>query len=202
MANPPDPKDSVDLAYRASRGDVASMGTLLERYLPRLRAFVRLRVDAAVRQRESCSDLVQSVCREVLEHAGQFQYPGEAAFRRWLFTMAARKVGHRHEYWAAERRDPAREEAAGMGAEADSRLLGAYRAFCSPSGEASAREAVARIEAAFDRLPEHYRQVILMARLLGMSRAEIAREIDKSEAAVGNLLFRALAVFAEELDRT
>ena len=45
----------------------ARMQRLLEEHLPRLRAFIRLRTNQAIRARESCSDLVQSVCREVLE---------------------------------------------------------------------------------------------------------------------------------------
>ena len=196
--------DNQRLVDAAANGDRAAAAALLQAYLPGLRAYIRLKMGDRIRQRESCSDLVQSVCREVLEHLDQFQHSGEAAFKRWLFTMAARKIGHRHEYWNAERRDPARELPLAANSSRggdDALLLQAYRQLGTPSREVIAREAVAHMERAFDRLPEHYRQVILMARILGMSRAEMAAELERSEPAVGNLLFRALAQFGEELDR-
>ena len=39
-----------------------------------------------LRAMESTSDIVQSVCREILQHKDRFQYPGEDGFRRWLYT--------------------------------------------------------------------------------------------------------------------
>jgi RNA polymerase sigma factor (sigma-70 family) len=56
-----------------------------------------------------------------------------------------------------------------------------------------------RLEVAFDHLPEHYRDVIVMARLQGMSRAEIAQRTGSTERAVRILLYRALARLAELL---
>jgi len=55
------------LVHSASRGDGIAIDELLHRYLPGLRAFVRLRASPAVRAKESASDIAQSVCREVLE---------------------------------------------------------------------------------------------------------------------------------------
>ena len=52
---------------------------LLERHLPTLRAYVRRNLDAALADRESTSDLVQSVCREVLQSRGQYTFRGDAA---------------------------------------------------------------------------------------------------------------------------
>jgi DNA-directed RNA polymerase specialized sigma24 family protein len=49
-------------------GDQLAIEALLERHLPGLRAFVRLRAGPAVRTRESTTDVVQSACREVLAH--------------------------------------------------------------------------------------------------------------------------------------
>jgi RNA polymerase sigma factor (sigma-70 family) len=140
------------------------------------------------------------VCREVLENLEQFRYPGEAAFKRWLYATAARKLGHRYEHWQAERRDPRREAGQAPGAASDGELLACYRSFCTPSRAAIAREELERIEKAFDQLSSDHRDVIIMARILGLSRAEIAKELHRSEPAVGNLLLRALAHLSEVLD--
>ena len=45
-----------------------------------------------LRAKESASDLVQSVCREVLGRLDRFQHGGEAGFRHWLYATALRKV--------------------------------------------------------------------------------------------------------------
>ena len=63
-----------------------------------------------------------------------------------------------------------------------------------------AREELERIESAFDRLPEEYREVITLARIAGLSRAEIAERMGRREGAVRTLLSRALARLAELLD--
>ena len=55
-----------------------------------------------LRARESGSDLVQSVCREILAQAHRFQHPSESAFRRWLYTTAMRKISDRADHWRAE----------------------------------------------------------------------------------------------------
>ena len=55
----------------ARAGDRSAIDRLIAGYQPRLLAFVRLRLDDRVRAREATMDVVQSVCREVLQHAGR-----------------------------------------------------------------------------------------------------------------------------------
>jgi len=184
------------LAQRAAAGERAAVDALIARYLPELHAFVRLRAGPVVRARESSSDIVQSVCREVLEHIDRFQFPSESAFKQWLYTTALRKILNRHDYWLAQKRDAQRE--VGLGADAsgsfdEGALLDCYGRFSSPSRGAVRREELERIERAFERMPEEYREVITLAHLVGLSRAEIAQQMGKSEGAVRVLLHRALA---------
>lgn len=194
--------DTLALAEAAARGDESAVGKLLELHLPELRAFVRLRAGALIRARESTSDIVQSVCREVLQNAERFRFPTETAFRQWLFTTALRKLVDRREHWQAAKRDHGREQPLGpeAGALSESRLVAAYRRLSSPSGHAMAREEIERLEAAFDQLPEDYREVITLARILGLSRAEIAQQMGRTEASVRMLLVRALSQLAAILE--
>ncbi len=191
--------DTLLLARRAAAGDRAAAEALLERCLPELRAYVRLRAGAAIRNREAHSDIVQSTCREVLEHLDRFQFPSEGAFRQWLFTTALRKLTHRRDYYQAEKRDARREVAIdGEPAGADG-LLACYRSFATPSQAAMLREEIERIEAAFEGLSEEHREVITLAKVVGLSRAEIGAQMGRSEGAVKMLLSRALAELAERL---
>lgn len=193
-------EDSARLAEQAALGNEVALRTLLELHLGDLRAFVRLRAGPELRRREASSDLVQSVCREVLEHGDRFQHPNESAFRRWLFTTALRKIADRADHWHAQKRDVAREEALpSRDKTGDAALLRCYSSFASPSQVAMAHEEIERVENAFEHLTEEQREVITLAHVVGLSRAEIAAHMQKSEGAVRVLLHRSLARLTEVL---
>ena len=162
---------------------------------------MRLRMGGELRAHESSADLVQSVCREILEHRERFQHPDREGFRRWLYASAGRKIANRLDYWRAAKRDAAGvvplDAQPGSVTEID--LLACYHGFCTASRELQAREEIERIETTFDRLPEHYREVISLARIAGLSHAEIGSATGRSEPAVRKLLSRALAKLAQEL---
>lgn len=176
----------------AAPGDQATVDRLLERHLPAVRAFVRVHLGPRLRARESASDVVQSVCRELLTHRGRFQHGGEQGFAAWLFTTARRKIANRVRDLDRDKRDPRRE--AGQLVDGDLADLGvAYARISSPSGKALRAEEIARLEAAMDRLPAPQAEVISLAHLVGLSRAEIGVRMGKSEEAVRTLLHRAMA---------
>ena len=191
-------EDLPGLLQRASQGDAAAVETLLAQHLPALRAFVRLKAGAMLLAKESCSDLAQSVCRDVLENAARFRFGGEPEFRKWLFTTAMRKIADRCEHWNADKRHAKHEAAIDAHGEDDEALAG-YRAIYSPSEQAIAREELERVEGAFGQLAPEKQEVVLMARLMGLSHAQIAKELGKSEGAVRVMLHRALAELAEHL---
>ena len=87
----------------------AAVEELLVRHLPALQAWLRLRMGAQLRVRETPEDLVQSVAREALSDLGDFEWRGESAFRHWLFVRAQRKLVDKARYVGADRRSPQRE---------------------------------------------------------------------------------------------
>lgn len=197
--------DEKSLVTAAARGDDEAVDRLLDRHLPGLRAFIRLRMGPTIRARESCSDLAQSVCREVLQHMDRFQYPGENGFKHWLYATALRKISNRHEFYTAGKRDAKLEVKVdtntGTNTREENGLVDAYRTVMSPSREVLAAEYVKQIETAFDELPEEYREVVMLSRIVGLSRAEVAQQMNRSEDSVRNLLHRALSRLAEILER-
>ncbi len=178
------------MPHSADRG--ASLPEQLQAQLPALRAYVRLRASPDLRAHESCSDVVQSVCVEMLGEAARLELRGPAALRRWLFRAAERKLVDRVRYWRAQKRAAARVVDA-----AD--VLEGYATLCTPSQAAAATEEVARIERAFDALPPDYRDVIAATRLLGLSHADLAAESGRTPGAVRTQLCRALARLSELL---
>ena len=183
-----------------SEGEVPDVAELLERHQGDLHAFVRLRYGRLLRGRESSRDLVQSVCREILEHADRFEHREDEGFRRWLFTTTMRKIKNRQAYYLAGKRDVMREAMPRDDRDSDDALMQHYRTFSTPSRVLSAREQVERVEEAFEVLTDEQRDVLTLAHMAGLSRAEIAEQLGKSEGAVRVTLHRALAKLSAKLD--
>ncbi|MFK7739116.1 MAG: RNA polymerase sigma factor [Planctomycetota bacterium] len=189
MTAPADSCDSVLLAQSASGGDRGALLQLLQRYLPELRAFIRLRTGPHLLAQETPDDLLQSVCREVLGGLSKFDYRSEKAFKSWLFLSALHKVQDKARYYAAEKRagDRTWPEAS------DPQMLSGYVSMLSPSRVAIAREDVAKLERAFERLSDEHREVITLHRLLGLDHEQIAERMGRSVGACRVLLHRGIA---------
>ena len=183
-----------DLYERAVAGHPEAFERLLERYLPQLHAFVHARLGSAVRARESSLDVVQSVCRQLLAARRDFEFRGEERFRAWLFTAALNKLRDRRRFHRHELRDVAREEPA-----ADGEPTNLASHFLTPSREAMGRETGAAVAAALTALPDDYREVITLARIVGLPSRVIGEVMDKSEVAVRQMLGRALLRLTREL---
>ncbi|MCA8975607.1 MAG: sigma-70 family RNA polymerase sigma factor [Planctomycetes bacterium] len=178
----------------ATAGDSHALDVLVARYLPRLHAYVRLHMSAPLRSREASVDVVQSVCREVLEARDGFEFRGESALLGWLLTTALNKLRERARFHGRQRRDLRREAPA---ADVDTRV---YASLVTPSRDAIAQEEIERLEAALDRMPDDYREVILLARIVGLPHREIATRLGRTESATRTLLGRALTRLAAGLD--
>jgi RNA polymerase sigma-70 factor (ECF subfamily) len=192
------PADSNELIQRASRGDAIAAGELLERHLPALRKYVRERISPALLAKESTSDVVQSVCRELLSGFDTFEYRGEAQFCGWLHQAALRKLVEHLRRLTASKRDGGAAFTLSAAELAELNQLEAQ--FASPSHEAMRREELAALEGGLARLSESDRAIIRMAHLEGLSHAEIAQHLGCREAASRKQLSRALARLARKLE--
>jgi RNA polymerase sigma-70 factor, ECF subfamily len=190
----PDVVASLETVEAAKRGESAALDTLIGRHLPAIRAFVRLQAGAAFRARESCSDLVQTACRQALANLHEFEWRGEESFRHWLFAVTANKLQNHMQYHRAACRDVAREQRDTVA------LRDAYCAVTTPSQDAIGHEFAERLEEAMDQLPEHYREVILLARVVELPHGAIAVHLGIREEAVRTRLVRARARLATLLD--
>lgn len=192
-------KDAAQWIERARAGSREALEALVVTHLPALRAFVRMQAGRELRELESCSDLVQSACREVLEDLSAFEYRDEIAFRYWLYRSAERKILDRVRFHHRARRDVRRERSPPAD---DTVLLDRYATFCSPSQQAIAREEEARIESAIDQLPATYRDVLRLRHVVGLSNQDIARELDRTPEYVRMLLARARHKLGVLLERS
>lgn len=180
------------LLLLASSGDGDAVSALLARYQGPLAAYIRRRRGRQLAQRESESDLAQSVCRELLEDVagGGLQFRGEAEFRRWLYRAALNKLRMRGRYWHAERRAARLEATASGSGPAVSE---------TPSRVVDLQEQRARLRAAVQRLPQEQRQVVELARFEGLAHREIGARLGISEGHSRVLLARAMAELARQV---
>jgi RNA polymerase sigma-70 factor, ECF subfamily len=190
-----DVDSSADQLFQhATRGDQNALDQLLQRYLPHLHAFVHARLGAQLRARESSLDVVQSVCRQLLEVRAEFDFRGEDRFRAWLFTAALNKVRERHRRLHSDRRDVDREES-----DADGNAETVMAHLITPSQEAIGNETAAAVSAALAGLSEEHREVITLARLVRLPHRIIAEVLSRNEEATRQLLARAMVQLTREL---
>ena len=189
-----DPDD--DTLFEAARaGDRSAVQRLIERYQPRLHAFVRLRLGDRIRAREATVDVVQSVCGELLSAAPRFEFRGEERFRDWLFTAALNKIRDKQRFHGRDKRDAAREQ------DYDDGCLAHAASYLTPSVDAIGRETAEALAATLAELSEEHRQVITLARIVQLRHEVIAESMGRSEAAVRQLLVRALLHLSQGLKR-
>jgi RNA polymerase sigma-70 factor (ECF subfamily) len=189
--------ESIDHDWFAAAraGDPGAVERLIERYQPRLHAYIRLRLGDRVRAREASMDVVQSVCRELLAAAPAFEFRGEERFRDWLFTAALNKIRDKQRFHGRDKRDAARE------LDLDDDGMQQAASFLTPSVDAIGHETAAAVTAALAELREEHREVITLARIVQLPHDVIAESMGRSEPAVRQLLVRALLALSERLKR-
>lgn len=175
---------------------------LLTEHVGDLRAYVRSRCSALLRSHESTSDVVQSVCREILEDLARLEYRSEAEFCSLLFRNADRKLASRTRSFLAARRDVRRkvdgEFAVAIDAgERNQRLCDDVTP--TPSEQAVGSELAQNLDAALRTLSPLDREVIELARIRQLPIEAIARSLGATPNAVRVRLHRALARLSARL---
>jgi len=184
---------------RVQAGEQDAARELLAALLPELESFVRQHI-GAVREHESVADLTQSVAGDLLPLVHRESFVDLAGFRAWLRRVARNKIVDRHRYHGADRRDHARRADVSPSVAETLGLTRGAAPLPSPSQVAMSGEDTAQLERALLRLPDDQRQVVTMARMLGMAHRDIALALDRSEVACRMLLRRGMVNLARELD--
>jgi RNA polymerase sigma-70 factor (ECF subfamily) len=188
----PDSAQTCGLLGRVAQGDRQALGDLLQRYRPRLHAFVEARLDPRVRGRVDPSDVVQEVQLEVARRMDDFLDRRPMPFHLWVRKTAyERLLKVRRDHRRRARRSVDREEAL---PERSSLLLARplLAGGPSPSQQLAAREFADRVGLAVAGLAEADREVLLMRHMEGLSYADIACLMDVEPDAARKRYGRAL----------
>jgi RNA polymerase sigma-70 factor, ECF subfamily len=176
------------LVERIRQGDRDAFTPLFERYRPRVAAWVRYRMGPQLRAFLEIEDVLQETFARAYREFDRFSYRAPGSFLRWLLTIAGHVLSDTARYQGREKRAgeqvPLRSESHPSGIEvADS---------VTPSRLLAGREKLERLFALLDELPPQYREVILLARVEGLSTQEVSERLGRSREATALLLHRAL----------
>ncbi len=172
---------------------------LLQRHLAPLRSYVRLRSSPALRRMEPPSDVLQSALREIVARADTFRFTTDAAFRRWILTIALHKIVSKTRYHGAARRSTGRaEDLASRLWQVPARDAGSHTG--TPSRDAAHKEDLQRLQAALDRLDDEDREIVCLRRIFDVSTAEIAKMVGLAESTVRWRLAQAMTKLASDLE--
>ena len=174
----------VELVRRAQEGDSTQFGQLYERYFEKVYSYLSFKLGNA----SEAEDLGGPVFLKALESLGSYKWTG-VPFQAWLFRIA-----HNQLVDALRRRG--RRPTAPLdeaGSVADDRR--------ESDPEATLALTVRRddVVAAVEQLTELQRQVISLKFAGGLSNAEVARLMGKSEGAVKALQHAALVSLQKKL---
>jgi RNA polymerase sigma-70 factor (ECF subfamily) len=195
MPGDPEP-DPERLLQLARAGSAPALGQLLELYRHYLGLLARLQIGRRLQGKVDASDLVQETFLKAHRDFPAFRGSSEEELVAWLRQVLACSVANlvRH-YLGTQRRDARLERDLTAEIDQSSQLVGAALAApnSTPSAHAARREQEVLLADALGRLPEPYREVLILRHLERLSVAETARRMGRSIDSVKNLWARALA---------
>lgn len=167
-----------DLVRRAQRRDPEAFGALYEEHFDRIYRYAVLRV----RNEADAEDITQQVFLRALEGIGSYRWRG-TPFASWLFRIAHNLVV---DYWKKK----ARERTAAVAPEEIDEAVPAPQA--DPAALAELKFDMRQLSLACEKLSDGQREVISLRFAGGLSVAEAAKVMGKSEGAVKVLQHAAL----------
>ncbi len=157
------------------------MDTILGAVAPRIRRFAR----KMCKNSADAEDVVQDALLSIATHLDGFE--GRSSVASWAFSIAKNACLRR------------RRGARASPTEGESALVAQPDAEPAPDERAADREMARIVDRAFDRLPQDYREVLLLRDIEGMSGADAAESLGLTIDALKSRLHRARAALREAI---
>jgi RNA polymerase sigma-70 factor, ECF subfamily len=196
-----------ELIQRCRAGEVAARASLFQRYRHYLHILAQTQLGRHLRAKVDASDLVQQTLLEAHRDFAAFQGVHEGELLAWLRRILAHNLYNEARHYAAQQRDAARElslEQMQRGVDQSSLALGQCLAADtpSPSSDAVQRESEVQLADALAKLPEDYRQVLLLRVFEELPAEEVAQRMGRTAGAVRMLQMRALTALRDEMNKS
>jgi RNA polymerase sigma-70 factor, ECF subfamily len=186
------------LLTRAAAGDAGALETLMSRYSARV---YRLAY-GITRNQADAEEIVQDVFLQLVLKGASFE--GRAAVASWIYRVTTNVALNKRR---GKRREVETSLDDCLPTFKDDGHRDGARAFLvadwsrRPDAELLSGEARRILDEAIDRLPEHYRAVLVLRDVEELSNEEVARVVDDSVSAVKTRLHRARMALRELLTR-
>jgi RNA polymerase sigma-70 factor, ECF subfamily len=188
--------DPLLLIQQARGGSEAALGQLLESYSRYLTLLARVQIGRRVQGKVDAGDVVQEVFLEAHRQFPQFRGTSEGELVAWLRRILAGQLALvLRRYLGTKGRDINLERELGAQLDQSSQAMdgGLVASYSTPSQHAARREQAVLLADALGKLPDDYREVIILRHLEGLPFAEVAGRMGRSEDSVQKLWVRALA---------
>jgi RNA polymerase sigma-70 factor (ECF subfamily) len=197
------PSDPTELVRHARDGSGEALGQLLARYGNYLTLLARVQVGRRLQGKIDPADLVQETFLEAHRHFAGFRGQSEPEVVGWLRQILAGVLANQlRRFLGTQGRDVRleRELAGAIDQSSQALNLGLADPGPTPSKLAAGRERSVLLADALDRLPDDYREVIVLRHLEELPFVEVGKRMGRSEDAVQKLWVRALARLRKALD--
>ena len=192
------PTTTFDLLDRARAGGDDALSLLFERYRRRLVVLIQCKLGPEWRGRLDAEDLVQETLLRAYRDLAGFTYRSPGSFVHWLSAIADHVIADAVRYQDREMRR--------------AQEIVRFRSASNPDGPEpvdattpsrvfAQEERLGRLLKTFDELPEQYREVLMLAKVEGLTIEEISERLGKPRQAVSLLVFRAARRLREVLER-
>ena len=198
-AGQPDERLGV-LLTKAQEGSNSSLGQLLLAYRDYLLAIADEELGSDLKVKASASDVIQDSFLEAKRDFHHFAGKTPSEFQWWLRRVLLNNVANvNRNYRTTAKRDVSREVPVALidRFDRDGALVAGDS---SASSIVQKNELLDRVQAAVQRLPQHYQNVIRWRNLERVPFDEIGRRLERSSAAAQQLWVRALDSLQQELD--
>jgi RNA polymerase sigma-70 factor (ECF subfamily) len=186
------------LIDRARDGQNDCLGELLEQYRNYLYVVARTQIDLHLSVRASPSDVVQETFLRATKQFHGFRGKSEGELLVWLRRILARSIVNTYaRHVRCSKRNVHRDRPLKLPSAAvdeSSRQVDSALAASgtSPSSAAIREEYSAQVADRLAKLPQHYREVIILRNLEGLAFDAIAKRMGRSSVAVRQLWTRAI----------
>jgi RNA polymerase sigma-70 factor (ECF subfamily) len=177
-------------------GSLPAMERVLEPYRDYLTLVAQRAIGPEMAGKVGPSDLVQETFLAAHRHLATFRGGTEPAWRAWLKAILLHHLANQRRHHAADKRGGPRGAGGRSGAQQAQPLADLVT---PPSRQLMRRERDRALEAALDRLPEHYRRVVGWHHHDRLGFDEIAARLGISTGAAQKLWARALVRLREFL---
>ncbi|HET6882750.1 MAG TPA: sigma-70 family RNA polymerase sigma factor [Pirellulales bacterium] len=196
------PVDCLKLLNEALGGSDDARGELLEQYRTYLELLARVELGRRLQTKVDAADVVQETFLEAHRNFGLFRGRTEPEFVSWLREILAGRICNllRH-YFGTKGRDLRREQAWNVNIDQSSRAIdrGFFALQSTPSQHVAQREQGVLLAEALARLPDDYREVVVLRHFEELTFPEVGRRMGRTVDSVQKLWVRALATLKQSM---